>query len=496
MSNLDALIDWYPWGQEALDIAKQENKIIFLSITSNTCNGCYMMQNESFNEKNIAKILNDNFISILVDKDERPDIERYYQEVYQLMNGKVGGLPLNIFLTAECKPFYSTTYIPTIDKNGMMGFENLLNTISNKYKKDFETLDKEADEILSFMNKTNQQIQATKLDKSIIKILSMQIKTLFDSQNGGFGTSPKFPHIATLDLMLDLYETTSDYNMLEKVEFTLNKMIQGGFYDKSKGGFYRYSKDESWLIPSLEKTLYDNALLSELFLRTYKITKNNIYKEIGFKTVDFIIDHMSDNNLFCSSSNEYNKEISIDKRVIVADSSMMIKTLFYASEIDNKYLPIAIKSLENLVRLTIVDGVMYHSSYIEEKPKVKAFFDDYAYLGEALIQAYDTTKDDEYLKDAVQLLNSAIEQYYNGGQWIFTSSNSTFKTKADISDISYPSSVATMLLFILNISKTDDEVYKKFAFRTLEINSYKLMRQPISMPKLSKATLEFLIKDF
>ena len=494
MSNLNSLIDWYSWGQEALNIAKQENKAIFLLINSNTCNGCYMMQNESFNNENIAKILNDNFISLLVDKDERPDIEKYYQDVYQLMNGKVGGLPLNIFLTAECKPFYSTTYIPTIDKNGMMGFENLLSTIISKYKKDFNTLENEADKILSFINKDNQKIQATKLDKSIIKTLSIQIKTLFDSKNGGFGTSPKFPHTSTLDLMLDLYETNKNSDMLEKVEFTLESMIKGGFYDKSKGGFYRYSKDESWLIPSLEKTLYDNALLSELFLRTYNITKKSIYKEIGFKTIDFIIENMSKDGLFYCSSNEYDKEISINKRVIVADSSMMIKTLFYASEIDNKYSPLAIKSLENLVKLTIVDGVMYHSSYINDKPQVKAFFDDYAYLGEALIQAYNTTKDDEYLKDAVQLLNSAIEQYYNGGQWIFTSSNSNFKTKADISDITYPSSVATMVLFILNISKMHDEVYKKFAFRTLEINSYKLMRQPISMPKLSKAMIEYLQK--
>jgi len=171
---------------------------------------------------------------------------------------------------------------------------------------------------------------------------------------------------------------------------------------------------------------------------------------------------------------------------------MMIKTLFYASEIDNKYSPLAIKSLENLVKLTIVDGVMYHSSYIGDKVQIKAFFDDYAYLGEALIQAYSTTKDDEYLKDAVQLLNGAIEKYYNGGQWIFNSSE--FETKSDISDVTYPSSVATMVLFILNISKMYDEVYKKFAFRTLEINSYKLMRQPISMPKLSKAMIEYLQK--
>ncbi len=491
MSNLNSLIDWYPWGQEALNRAKQENKAIFLSISSNICNGCYLMQNKSFNKKDIAKILNDNFISILVDKDERPDIERYYQEVYQLMNGKVGGLPLNIFLTSETKPFYSTTYIPTIDKNGMMGFENLLSIIISKYKKDFDTLENEADEILSFLNKDSQKIQATKIDRSIITTLSLQIKTLFDSKNGGFGISSKFPHIATLDLMLDLYEINNNADMLEKVEFTLNKMTKGGFYDIDNGGFYRYSKDENWLIPSLEKTLYDNALLSELFLRTYKITKKNIYKEIGFKTIDFVIDSMSNNGLFYCASSNYDREILIDKRVIVADSSMMIKTLFYASEIDNKYLSIAIKSLENLVKLTIVNGVMYHSSYIQEKPQVKAFFDDYAYLGEALIQAYSTTKDDEYLKDSVQLLNSAIEKYYNGGQWIFDSSE--FKTKADIFDVSYPSSVATMVLFILNISKMYDEVYSKFAFKTLEINSYKLMRQPISMPKLTKATLEYII---
>ena len=493
MSNPNSLIDWYQWNLEAINRAKKENKTIFLSINSNTSYACSLMRKESFSNKTIAKILNEDFISIQIDIDERPDIERYYQEVYKLMNNKVGGLPLNIFLTSDIKPFYSTSYIPTTDRNGMMGFENLLNTIKTRYSKDFKNLNKKADEILSFVNKNKTNIQATKLDNSIIQTISNQIKTLFDDKNGGFGTSPKFPHTSTLDLMLDLYEINQDSNMLEKVEFTIESMTKGGFYDIKNGGFYRYSKDESWLTPSLEKTLYDNALLSQLFLRVYTLTKKDIYKELGFKTIDFILRNMSNNGLFYCSCNEYNKDIMIDERVIVADSSIMIKTLFYAGNIDDKYHNIAIKSLEELVKLTIVDGVMYHSAYIDTKPQVKAFLDDYAYLGDALIEAYITTKDNRYLDNSVQLLNSAIEEFYNGGQWLFGSKE--FKTEATIYDITYPSSVATIVSFIANISKIYDEVYDKFAFRTLEINSYKLMREPISMPTLTKATIKILQKE-
>ncbi|RLA75216.1 MAG: thioredoxin domain-containing protein [Epsilonproteobacteria bacterium] len=566
----DNPVDWYPWGEEAFEKAKRENKSIFLSIGYSSCHWCHVMQRESFQNEKIAKILNDHFVSIKVDREERPDIDKHFQNVYQLMNGRPGGWPTSLFLTDSLKPFYAATYVPPEPQYGMMAFEQLLETIYTKYQNDKKLLSEKADEILRFINPKEKKIQATKLDLSIVKRFEEQAQQLFDNSDGGFNAAPKFPQASILDLLLDTYRMTSNKEALDMVLKTLGTMTKGGFYDRVDGGFCRYSTDNAWLIPHFEKMTYDNALLSDLYLKAYCITKNDFYRTIAFETIDFMLEKMSQDHLFYSASDAdtegeegkyfvydhdkalksftkagipkeahsqlavdlgmskegnfkgkniiriddsmqqtipyYQEAITalkkrrakrtypfIDKKVQVSWNAMMIKSLFRAGRIDSDYLKIATESLNALTETMYLDGELYHSALIGKKPKVKAFLEDYAYLSDLLIEAYRSTADEIYLIMAVKLANSAIEKYYEQGKWKF--SRGEFETDADIYDTSYPSSIATMLSALLSISSLVDPVYKKFVFKTLELFSYDVMRQPISTPNMSKMIMRYLKDD-
>lgn len=566
----DNPVDWYPWGDEAFEKAKKEHKPVFLSIGYSSCHWCHVMERESFENEKIAKILNEHFISIKVDREERPDIDKHFQDVYQLMNGRPGGWPTSIFLTEELKPFYSATYVPPEPNYGMMGFDQLLHTINEKYIKEKKLLTEKADEILRFLNPKENKIQATKLDLSIIGRYEDQAKQLFDHTYGGFNTAPKFPQVSTLDLLLDIYRLTGNKETLNMALLTLSSMTKGGFYDRIDGGFCRYSTDNEWLVPHFEKMTYDNALLSELYLKAYSITQNIFYRDIAFETIDFMLEKMSENKLFYSASDadtegvegkyfiySYEKALKsfaranipkkehtklaaalgiskegnfegkniirvedplhldipyydeaiaalkkrrekrtypfIDKKVLVSWNAMMIKSLFRAGRTDSSYLKPAVQSIDALTDTMYIDGELFHSALIGKKPKIKAFLEDYAYLCDALIEAYESTLDETYLVIAVKLANAAIEKYYEQGKWKF--SRGEFETRANIYDSSYPSSLATMLGVLLSISSLVDPVYKKFVFKTLEIHSYDVMRQPISTPRISKVVIRYLKDD-
>jgi len=566
----DNPVDWYPWGDEAFEKARKEHKSIFLSIGYSSCHWCHVMEHESFEDEATAKILNKHFVAIKVDREERPDIDKHFQDVYRLMNGKSGGWPTSIFLTEELKPFYSATYIPDEPKYGMMSFSSLLEVIADKYKNEKATLVTEADRILHYLHPKEDKIQATKLDNSIINRVLEQSKQLFDSTNGGFNKAPKFPQASTLDLLLDLYRLTKDKDALNMALFSLSSMAKGGLRDIIDGGFCRYSTDNEWLVPHFEKMTYDNALLSEVYLKAYHATGQDFYKNIAFETLDFMLNKMSQDHLFYSASDadtegeegkyfvySYEKALRsfekagipskvhekllkalhitedgnfedknivrvddpkaidipyyeeaiqalqkrrkkrtypfIDKKVLVSWNAMMIKSLFKAGRVEKKYLKIAIKSLDALLESMYINAELYHSTLIGKKPKIKAFLEDYAYLIEALIEAYESTLNEVYLVTATKLANNAIEKYFDKGKWKF--SRGEFETNADIYDSSYPSSVATMISALYSISSLVDIVYKKFVFKTLEIYSYDVMRQPISTPRMTHMAIRYLKDD-
>ena len=283
-------VDWYPWCKEAFEKAKSEDKPIFLSIGYSTCHWCHVMAHESFEDEKTAKILNKHFISIKVDREERPDIDSVYMSVCQAFTGS-GGWPMSIFMTWDKKPFFAGTYFPPYSHYGMPGFSDLINAIANQWNNNRPELLNSADEIITHLkNKesNNRNLNDINLIESAVRIFSES----FDSVYGGFGSAPKFPTPHNL-LFLTLYAKQNDNSdILQMVEKTLVQMRKGGIFDHIGYGFSRYSTDKYFLAPHFEKMLYDNALLIIAYSAAYDITKNNFYLHTAEKTAEYVLREM------------------------------------------------------------------------------------------------------------------------------------------------------------------------------------------------------------
>jgi len=483
-------INWYSWEEKTFKKAKEENKAIFLSIGHSYSHWCSRMDEESFSTKPIAELLNERFIAIKVDSQEHPELSKYYQRVHKLMNRSTAGFPLSVFMTENLEPFYVASYIAPKAQKELLGFEALLRVVSNKYITDHETLVKKGQEVIENIIPKFEKIEATKLNITILKTIKLHMQELLDKENGGFGASTKFPNTSTLELLLDSYELTKEQPFLDAVLLSLDAMYQGGLYDSKEGGFYSYSQESNWQNPYPLKTIYDNALLAKLYLRAYQITEKEEYKKVAFESIDFILDKMSESKLFFSK-NYQNRDT--DKSIITSWNSMIISTLFIASTLDKKYQNIAIESLESLLSTLYINDTLYHSTVIGVQPKINAFLEDYAYLGETFITAYQSTLDESYLIKATHFANIVIEKFYKHGKWIF--SNGSFSVEEEIFDSNYPSSLSIASSLLMSISSLVDTNYKKFVFKTLELNSYNLMRQPLSSPSLTQLLLRYLKDD-
>ena len=298
LQHADNPVNWYPWCEEAFEKAKSEEKPIFLSIGYSTCHWCHVMAHESFEDEEIASILNQDFISIKVDKEERPDIDSIYMSVCQALTGS-GGWPTTIFMTPEQKPFFAGTYFPKHARWGSVGFLELLETIANKWKTERKTLMESADEIVKFVKKEHKDSMSTKSSKSngnLEKILESAIQIfqqLFDKENGGFGQAPKFPSPHNLLFLMHYYEKTNDKSVMHMVDKTLLQMYRGGIFDHIGGGFSRYSTDNYFLVPHFEKMLYDNALLIMAYSKAYELTHNMLYLGVAEKTAAYILNEMT-----------------------------------------------------------------------------------------------------------------------------------------------------------------------------------------------------------
>ncbi len=329
-------VDWYAWGEEALQRAKQEDKPILLSVGYNACHWCHRLAAESFENDSIAQIMNDNFINIKVDREERPDIDSLYMEAVQAMTGG-GGWPMTVFLTPEGLPFFAGTYFPPKDRYGMPAFPKVLQRISDLYRNERDKVNETAEQFRDFYSRrvrlgqmvpVRRVVEAGELDPAILDQAAEKLADTFDRVDGGFGRAPKFPHPMTLDVLLQHHLRTSkltsrnqtgesdselssrnmtdesgieraghnmtgEFSDLEMVEFTLLKMAQGGIYDQIGGGFHRYSVDARWLVPHFEKMLYDNALLSRVYLHAYQVTGNAFYRRITEETLDYVLREMT-----------------------------------------------------------------------------------------------------------------------------------------------------------------------------------------------------------
>jgi uncharacterized protein YyaL (SSP411 family) len=281
-------VDWYPWGEEALGRARQENKPIFLSIGYSACHWCHVMARESFADEKIAAILNENFISIKVDREERPDLDEVYVEAVRIMTGSAGW-PLSVFLTPETRPFYGGTYFPPEPRQGLAAFDRVLAAVLHYFRTERHEIDEAGNRITVELNRLSSlSAYAGEMDDSPLRGFCAKRLEVFDSEHGGFGVAPKFPNPCDLSLLLSLSGRPGCDMARQMAELTLHKMAEGGICDQLGGGFHRYSTDTVWLVPHFEKMLYDNALLARTYLRAFVATGEELYRCVAADTLGFM----------------------------------------------------------------------------------------------------------------------------------------------------------------------------------------------------------------
>jgi uncharacterized protein YyaL (SSP411 family) len=288
-------VEWYPWGDEAFKKAKEENKPIFLSIGYSTCHWCHVMAHESFEDEQVANLMNDAFISIKVDREERPDIDNVYMTVCQMLTGS-GGWPLTIILTPDKKPFFAGTYFPKETRFGRIGLIDLIKQIKNLWKTKKEKLIDSAEQITVNLQNISSESPGNPFKKNILIKTFDELSLQFDSINGGFSNRPKFPIPHNLLFLLRFWKRTNKKEALEMVEKTLQSIRQGGVYDHVGYGIHRYSTDSKWLVPHFEKMLYDQALIAMVYLETYQATKNKKYAKVAQEIFTYVIRDMTSPN--------------------------------------------------------------------------------------------------------------------------------------------------------------------------------------------------------
>ncbi len=282
-------VDWYPWGEEALERARAEDKPILLSVGYSACHWCHVMERESFENPGIAAQMNENFVSVKVDREERPDIDSIYMTAVQAMTGH-GGWPMTVFLTPDGKPFYGGTYFPPEDRGGMPSFPRVLEAISDAYQNSRGDVLTTTEHLLDRMRQMSRVGQQgfEPLTDEVMRLAMRKAASDFDDRHGGFGLQPKFPQPMTYEFLLRHYLRTEDSDALHMVELTLQRMATAGICDQIGGGFHRYSTDAFWMVPHFEKMLYDNALLVRLYLHAYQITGNPLYRRIVEETLEYV----------------------------------------------------------------------------------------------------------------------------------------------------------------------------------------------------------------
>ena len=290
-------VDWFPWGDEAFERARATDKPVFLSVGYAACHWCHVMERESFENPEIAKLLNDDFVSIKVDREERPDIDQIYMNAVQVMTGR-GGWPMSVFLNHQRQPFYAGTYWPPQQKFGMPGFSQVLDAIADAWKQRREEVDQHAGQITESLqqlaNGGSQPLESPLPDESTLDAAADHLIRVLDPKDGGFGGAPKFPHATDLDLLLRLGAMRGRSTWIDAVELTLDHMAAGGIRDHIGGGFARYSVDAKWLVPHFEKMLYDNALLAEVYLHAYQATEHPRHAMVARETFDYLCREMVD----------------------------------------------------------------------------------------------------------------------------------------------------------------------------------------------------------
>ena len=532
-------VDWYPWGDEAFAKARRDNKPVLLSIGYSACHWCHVMAHESFADKEIAQLMNDLFVSIKVDREERPDLDQIYMNAVQMMTHH-GGWPMTVFLTPDGVPFYGGTYFPPQDRYNMPGFQRVLISVAEAYR---DRPNEIVETGTSLVNELRRLSESTRSDRAVgeelLDAAYVGIVKSYDSVNGGFGGAPKFPPAMTLEFLLRMYARTGNKDALEMVRQTCEKMAHGGMYDQLGGGFHRYSTDARWLVPHFEKMLYDNALLSRLYLHYFQLTQEPLARETAEGILDYVLREMTDPmggfystqdadseghegkffvwdideiksvlseadaSLFISHYNvtdagnfegknilnvnpsaagpkpesgrklfavrEKRIKPDRDEKIITAWNGLMLASFAEAGIILGRadYTAAACKNAEFILANLRRDGLLLRV-YKDGLAKFNAYLEDYAFLVEGLVTLYETGGEFRWLKEAIDLTDRMIEEFWDeaGGGFFFTgkSHESLIVRSKDYFDNATPSgnSVAAAVMLRLAIL-TNNQRYRKLA---------------------------------
>ncbi|MCI0682779.1 MAG: thioredoxin domain-containing protein [Gemmataceae bacterium] len=286
-------VDWHAWGEEALRKARELDRPIFLSIGYSACHWCHVMEHESFEDPEVGKILNEHFISIKVDREERPDLDQIYMTAVQILTQR-GGWPMSMFLTPDLKPFYGGTYFPPADRHGLPSFQRLLLHLARAWKEQRAVIDEQSGHLTEHLQAAlHLEPGQQSLGDHLLKQAGQQLARRFDPTYGGFGQAPKFPHPMEIRLLLRLWQRFGDDNCLDMARKTLDHMARGGMYDQLGGGFHRYSTDDRWLVPHFEKMLYDNALLTSAYVEAFQATREPFYQQVVAETLGYVLREMT-----------------------------------------------------------------------------------------------------------------------------------------------------------------------------------------------------------
>src|SRR5258705_571797 len=287
-------IRWHEWGEEAFASAKRDNKPILLDIGAVWCHWCHVMDRESYDDPEVAKIVNENYIAVKVDRDERPDIDSRYQIAVSSLTGQ-GGWPLTGFLTPDGKPFYGGTYFPPQDQHGRPSFKRVLLSIAQAYREKNGEVVEQANMVTNAISQAESFAGGRgDLSPAVVDAIAQSALKMFDESNGGFGNAPKFPHPSTLDLLIDRYARSGNEDLREVIVTTLEKMARGGVYDQLAGGFHRYSVDERWIVPHFEKMCYDNSELLKNYVHAWQATGNEFFADVARDIIRWMDEWLSD----------------------------------------------------------------------------------------------------------------------------------------------------------------------------------------------------------
>jgi uncharacterized protein YyaL (SSP411 family) len=573
-------VDWYPWGVDAFAKARAENKLIFLSIGYSTCHWCHVMEKESFEDNEVAQLLNNTFVCIKVDREERPDIDSVYMSVCQAMTGS-GGWPLSMIITPDKHPIYAATYIPKESKFGRLGILELIPRIKEIWNEQKDELENRAAQITSALEQVSQEGDG--LSEDTLHDGYNQLFIMFDEERGGFGNAPKFPTPHNLMFLLRYWKRTKDEMALHMVKKTLDGMRNGGMFDHIGFGFHRYSTDAGWLVPHFEKMLYDQALLGMAYLEAFQVTGDETYSNVAREIFTYVLRDMTDENggFFSAEdadsegeegkfyvwseeeirqvlpeqlveyfikvfnvkkegnfsdeasgqrmgknilhikkplekiasdldipTNDLREHLDIarqqlfasrderihpykDDKILTDWNGLMIAALAKGAQVldEPEYAHAAKRSADFILStMRDADRKLYHR-FREGERAVEAFVDDYAFLIWGLVELYETTFEEQYLKDAIDLTDDMVAQFWDdehGGLYLTSQqAEDILVRKKEIYDGAVPSgnSVAMLVLLRLGLMIANPELEEK-AVRISRTFSNNISNSPASYTML------------